>query len=114
MEVIGRERRRTAKKSWVTEDILRKVDERKKWKNCNTKEGKRMYKRLEKDLGRETELAREKFWTNKSNEIENLDKEGKLGELHRPVKELTWNTNDSHKANSILSKQGCFSLNERR
>ena len=36
---IGYKEGVTAKKPWVTEEMIRKMDERRKWKNVTTEEG---------------------------------------------------------------------------
>ena len=46
IEHIGRTKGCTAKKPWVTQAMLIKMDKHRKWKYVNTDEGKRMYRRL--------------------------------------------------------------------
>jgi hypothetical protein len=36
-----------ARKSWVTQEMISKMDERRKWKNVNNEEGRRNYRRQE-------------------------------------------------------------------
>lgn len=59
---IGHNKRKKAKKPWVNTEMLDKMDERRKWKNVNTIEGKKKYKKLNNGLRRETEKAREQWW----------------------------------------------------
>ena len=47
------------KKPWVTEEMIKKMDERKKWKNVNTEEGRRIYRRMNNQLRRITDKAKE-------------------------------------------------------
>lgn len=61
-ENIALEKRRAAKKPWVTEEMICKMDERKKLKNQNTEEGSRMYRRLNNELRRKTDHARDQYW----------------------------------------------------
>ena len=103
---IGRERRRAAKKPWVTETMLRKMDERRKWKRVNNKEGKRKYRELNNELRRETEKAREDYWVKQCLEIEDLEKAGKMDKMYRKVKELNRKRKSQQKTESIMSKQG--------
>ena len=51
-ETIGREHRKGAKKPWVTETMLRKMDERRRRQKTNTEKGKRMYRKLNNELRR--------------------------------------------------------------
>jgi len=105
-ESIGRTVRRKAKKPWVTEEMLEKMEERRKWKRINSNEGKRMYRKLNNELRRATDQAREKFWEDECKELEDLEKRGKMDQLYGKVKELTWKKNSVQKTTNILSKQG--------
>ena len=51
---------------------MEKMQERTKWKNENTEEGKRTYRRLNNELRRETDQARERWWENECNRLEEL------------------------------------------
>ena len=44
--VFGFQKSRTAKKPWVSDRMLEKMDERRKWKSRNTEEGKKNYAKL--------------------------------------------------------------------
>ena len=56
---IGIEKKRPAKKPWVTEEMIQLMDEKKKWKRVNTEVGKKMYRALNNRLRRSTDKARE-------------------------------------------------------
>jgi len=105
-ETIGHECRRRAKKPWVTEEMLRKMDERRRWKQVNTPEGKQQYRKLNNELRRETDRAKEKYWEEQCEEIEEMERAGKMDKLYRRVKELTWKKETSQKNKTILDKQG--------
>src|SRR6476469_7414547 len=62
-----------ARKPWITRAIMEKMQEGRKWKNKNTEEGKRTYRRLNNELRRETDQARKRWWENECNELEELD-----------------------------------------
>ena len=47
-----------ARKPWVTQDMISKMDESRKWKNVNTEEGRKNYRRLRKELKRATDNAK--------------------------------------------------------
>jgi len=38
-----------ARKPWISQVIISKMDERRKWKNVNTEEGRKNYRRLRKN-----------------------------------------------------------------
>ena len=44
------------------DSIMEKMQERRKWKNKNTEEGKKTYRRLNNELRRETDQARKRWW----------------------------------------------------
>lgn len=52
--------REEEKKPWVTEEIIRNIDERRKWKRVNTDERKREYRTQNIILRRTTDRARQK------------------------------------------------------
>ena len=56
---IGIEKKRPAQKPWVTEEMIKLMDERKKWKRVNTEVGKKMYRALNNRLRRSTDKTRE-------------------------------------------------------
>ena len=49
---IGIEKKRPAKKPWDTEEMIKLMDERKKWKRVNTEVGKKMCRALNNRLRR--------------------------------------------------------------
>jgi hypothetical protein len=42
--LVGKVEKR-ARNSWVTQEMISKMDERRKWKNVNTEEGRKNYSR---------------------------------------------------------------------
>ena len=60
--VVGYKKNLSAKKPWVTQEMLDKMAERWRYKNVNTESGRQMYRRLNNELRRETEREREIWW----------------------------------------------------
>ena len=56
---IGYIKGRRPKKQWITDGMIKKMDERRKWKNVKTQEGKKKYRELNNQLRQETDKARE-------------------------------------------------------
>jgi hypothetical protein len=48
-DLVGKVEKR-ARKPWITQEMISKMDERRKWKNVNTEEGRRNYRRLRNEL----------------------------------------------------------------
>ena len=57
-ENFGYEARKKPKKPWVTEQMIDKKEERRKWKNVNREHSGRMYRNLNNELRRETDRGR--------------------------------------------------------
>jgi len=91
-ETIGYCKARKAKKPWVTEEMIRKMDERRKWKSMNTDVGKKRYRHLNNELRRETDRAREVWWRNECDELEGMDQRGRHDLMYAKVKQITRTT----------------------
>ena len=50
-DLVGKVEKR-ARKPWITQEMVSKIDERRKWKSDNTEEGKKNYRRLRKESHR--------------------------------------------------------------
>lgn len=85
---VGRSVQRS-RKEWITQDILDKMEERRKWKNDGTEHGRNQYKKLNNELRRETDKAREKWMEEQCEKIEELERYSKTEEMYRVVKNLT-------------------------
>src|SRR6478609_172649 len=79
------------RKPWITTAIMEKMQERRKWKNKNIEEGKRTYRRLNNELRRETDQAREIWWENECNQLEELDRRARPDLVYAKVEQLTRN-----------------------
>jgi hypothetical protein len=58
-----------ARKPWITQEMISKVNERRRWKNVNTEEGRKNYWRLRNELKRVTDNAKREYLENKCNKI---------------------------------------------
>ena len=67
-DLVGKVVKR-ARKPWITQDMITKMGERRKWKNVNNEEGRRNYRRLRNELKRATEMVKKKYLENIRNEI---------------------------------------------
>ena len=85
---IGYKKRNPTKKPWITDKMREKMDERRKWKNNNTEHGKSMYRRINNELKKETDKAREEWWQDQCTEIEDLEKRGQMDKVYSIVKQI--------------------------
>ena len=67
-DLVGKVEKR-ARKQWITQEMICKMGERRKWKNVNNEEGRRNYTRLRNELKRVTETAKKEYLGNICNEI---------------------------------------------
>jgi len=59
---IGFKSNNAPRKPWITNEMTMKMEERGQWKNNKTKEVKTKYKKLNNELRRATDKAREEWW----------------------------------------------------
>ena len=103
---IGRQNQKRAKKPWVTSAMLEKMEERRKWKNVNTTDGHHMYRKLNDDLRRITNEAREKWWQEQCEEIENLNRRGRSDLVYERVRYLSGGNKQVKMNKGILDEDG--------
>ena len=68
--------------------MIKKMYERRKWKNVNTEEGRRNYRRLRNELKRATEKARKEYLEKICNEIMEMQRTGRYDLMYMKTKEL--------------------------
>ena len=105
-ENIGVKKGVKAKKDWITDKMLEKMDERRRWKSVNSVEGKKMYRKLNNELRRQTDKAREEWWKEECAELERLNKRGKSDELYARIKKLTGEKKTQSKVCAINDENG--------
>ncbi|XP_047478507.1 craniofacial development protein 2-like [Penaeus chinensis] len=103
---IGNVKTKRIKKPWVNEEMLVKMDERRKWKNANTEVGRGKYRKLNNELRRTTDRAREQWWEEERGEIERLDGMGRSDRVYQRVKKLTSDKRSNNAQRGIKSKDG--------
>ena len=103
VKVIGYNKGQVAKKPWVTAEMLEKMDERRSWKSNGTEEGTKRYRKLNNELRRETQKAKEKWWETECEELEELDRKGRQDLVYAKVRHLT----TKKKTYSKTSNKGC-------
>ena len=61
-KTIGGLRQKRIRKPWVTEEMINRMEERRKWKRVNTEQGRTVYKALNNQIKREKNKARDQWW----------------------------------------------------
>jgi hypothetical protein len=67
---IGYINSRKTRKPWVTQEMLDKMEERRKWKRQNTTQAKKQYTKLNSELRRITDKARQQWWQAQCDELD--------------------------------------------
>ena len=62
-DLVGKVEKR-ARKPWITQEMISETDERRKWKNVNTEEGRKNYRRLRNEWKRATDNAKKEYLEN--------------------------------------------------
>ena len=104
-QTIGYNVQKRIRKPWVTQEMLDKMNERRKWKNITSDEGKRQYRKLNNQLRRETDKAKELWWKEQCDTLEKFNRENRSDQLYRKIKEITRKAK-GHQTNSLKSKDG--------
>jgi len=74
-DLVGKVEKR-ARKPWIMQEMISKMDERRKWKNVNTEEGRKNYRRLRNKLKRATDNAKKEYLENIYKEIMEFQRTG--------------------------------------
>jgi len=82
-ETIGFVEGKRIKKPWITREMIEKVEERRKYKGRSDETGKRQYRKLNNELRRETQQAKEKWLAEECAEIEELERRGLFEQMYR-------------------------------
>jgi type I site-specific restriction endonuclease len=88
-DLVGKVEKR-ARKPYITREMMGKIDERRKWKNVNTEEGKKNYRRLRNEMKRATDNAKKEYLENTCNEIMEFQRRGRYDLMYMKTKELGW------------------------
>jgi hypothetical protein len=67
-----------------------KMDERRKWKNVNTEEGRKNYRRLRNKLKSATDNAKKEYLENICKEMMEFQQAGRYDLMYMKTKELGW------------------------
>ena len=82
------------------------MDERRKWKNVNTEEGRKNYRRLRNELKRATDNAKKEYLKNICNEIMEFQRRGRYDLMYMKTKELGWKENQGIQNIGLEDSQG--------
>ena len=104
-DLVGKVEKR-ARKPWITQEMISEMDERRKWKNVNTEEGRKNYKRLRNELKRATDNAKKEYLETIHNEIMEFQRTGHYNFMYMKTKELGWKETQGIQNIGIEDSQG--------
>src|SRR6218665_1534008 len=89
VETIGYQMGSAPPKPWVTTGMIQEMEERRKWKHQRTDEAKSEYRRLNNKLRKTTDKAREKWWEEQCEDLEELQAKGRHDTVYAKIRTLT-------------------------
>ena len=104
-DLVGKVEKKT-RKPWITQEMISKMDERRKWKNTNPKEGRRNYRRLRNKLKTATEKAKKEYLENTCNEIMEFHRTDHYDLMYMKTKGLVWKETQGIQNIGIEDSQG--------
>jgi len=104
-DLVGKVEKR-ARKPWITQEMISKMGDRRKWKNFNNEESRRNYRRLRNELKRATEAAKKEYLENICNEIIEFQRTGRYDLMYMKTQELGWNETQGIQRTGIEDSQG--------
>jgi hypothetical protein len=87
-KLSGWEVEKRGRKPWITQEMIGTMDERRKWKNVNTEEFRKNYRRLRNELKRATENSKKEYIEYTFNEIMEFHRTGSYDLIYMKKKVL--------------------------
>jgi hypothetical protein len=97
---------RRARKPWITQEMISKMDDRRKWKNVNNEEGRMNYRRLRNELQRAMDNAKKEYLESICDEIIEFQRTGHYYLMYMKRKELGRKENHGIENIGIEDSQG--------
>jgi hypothetical protein len=112
-DLVGKVERR-ARKPWITQEMISKMDEQRKWKNVNNEEGRKNYGRLRNELKRVTDNAKKEYMESICDKIIEFQRTGRYDLMYMKTKELGFKENHGIQNIGIEVSQGNIIIDQRR
>jgi len=103
---LGGEVEKRARKPWITQEMISKMDERRRWKNASTEEDRKNYRRLRNELKRATDNAKKEYLEKICNEIMEFQRTGSYDLMYMKTKELGWKETQRSKIMAMKTPKG--------
>lgn len=107
-EEVLPKKKREQKQPWMTQEILGKMETRKKAKNGDPVK----YNQLKKEVEKDCTIAKEEWWNKKCEEVEQLEAKHESRSMHKKIKEITGQGSRKRSSNCIKNKDGKMLFDE--
>jgi hypothetical protein len=105
---------RKARKPWITQEMITKMEERRKWKTVNNEEGRKNYRRLRNELKRATDKAKKEYLESMCDKIMKFQGTGHYDLMYMKMKELDWKENHGIQDIDTEDSKGNIMVNKRQ
>jgi hypothetical protein len=112
-DLVGKVKRR-ARKPWITQEMISKMDKQRKWKNVNNEEGRKNYRRQRNKLKRAMENIKKEYLESMCNEIIEFQRTVRYDLMYMKTKEVGWKENHGIQNIGIKDSQGNIIIDQRR
>jgi hypothetical protein len=112
-DLVGKVERR-ARKLWITQEMISKMDQQRKWKNVNNEEGRKNYRRLRNELKRATDNVKKEYLESICNKIIEFQRAGHYDLMYMKTKELGWKENHGIQNIGTEDCQGSVIIDQRQ
>lgn len=101
------------KKPWVTREMMCKMEERRRYKNKDGETSKAMYRKLNNELRRETDKAKQRWLKEECEDIEDLERKRQYDIMYERVKNVSWDKKKTNcRMKGIEGKDGLLLYKE--
>jgi len=112
-DLVGKVEKR-ARKPRITQEMISKMDKRRKWKNVNTEEGRRNCRRLRNELKRDIEEAKKEYFENTCTQIMEFHRTGRYDLMYMTKNELGWKDTQGIQNIGFVDSQGNRIVDQRQ
>jgi len=86
--VLTKKEKKEPRRAWIDKEIVKLIDERRKYKNHNTREGKQKNRQLRNQVNQEARKAKEEWLQQQCSEIDELFKVNKIDYAYQKIQQF--------------------------
>ncbi|CAI6371778.1 unnamed protein product [Macrosiphum euphorbiae] len=85
---VDKKKKKEPRRAWIDKEIVKLIDERRKYKNNNTREGQQKYRQLRNQVNREARKSKEEWLEQQCSEIDELFKVNKIDYAYQKIQQF--------------------------